>query len=255
MTNNRKLGILTLLLGIIFAGCASVPKGTAGTSAAVTPKLAETIGKYTAPEIQNWGNDGDVFVYYIDANRFNEFKAEMDNGGEYRQAGTWTENNRDWRRGLLFARVGIVSDGRISLFLCRANNSGVGYWYTKLTQAAMGVKLQESLHRYNAPSQEDWGGEYGIVSVYNLDTDRFNEFKAELDSGNEYIQVQSYTENNHYWERGKTFAQFIVRQNSGLELRLIKPDNSFVLYRYIPAGVPIGDSKLKWTINDNIALL
>jgi len=227
-------------LNAINNGSAAV-NGVAESPWALKPKLVESLGKYMAPEIQTWGNEGDVSVYLIDANRFNEFKAELDAGGEYRQADSWTDNNRDWNRGLLFARLGVLPDGRLNLDLGRADNSLVGYRYTKRTSGALGLKLQESLRKYMVPQMQNWGND-GDVSVYNVDADRFNEFKAELDAGGEYLPHEVQRNGNRNWDRGKTFAQFLVYHNKGeYGLRLGKSDNSVVSYSYIKlpqAGEP-----------------
>ena len=165
-SNPNPITILALITAL--ASCATAqPTGgasstgtapaTAATasSAAAESKLAEILGRYIVPDIQNWGNEGNVSVYFIDANRFNAFKAELDNGGEYRQTDSWTEN-RDWDRGRLFARLAVLPDGRLRLELCRANNSNNAYIYRKLTSGALGPKLQESLGKYMAPSIQDW---------------------------------------------------------------------------------------------------
>jgi hypothetical protein len=234
------------LIAVIFlamTGCVSTQTqnamntgSKAANGAAIAPsgfksKLVESLGRYMIPAIQDWGNDGNVSVYYLDANRFNEFKAELDKGGEYRQADSWTNNNRDWEQGRLFARLGVLPDGKLQLGLFRANNSENGYRYTKLTSGTLGLKLQESLRKYMAPQMQTWGDD-GDVSVYYLDADRFNEFRAELDAGGEYFASWiRYKTQNRDWDQGKTFAQFVVYHNkSELELRLGKSDNSFVSY-------------------------
>jgi hypothetical protein len=60
--------------------------------------LDESLRKYTVPQEQTWG-DEKVTVYFLDPLRFEEFKAELDAGGEYLQADSWTNDKRDWDRG------------------------------------------------------------------------------------------------------------------------------------------------------------
>lgn len=82
------------------AGCASLTGASASKewTVALTPKLDESLRKYTVPQEQTWG-DEKVTVYFLDPLRFEEFKAELDAGGEYLQADSWTNDKRDWDRG------------------------------------------------------------------------------------------------------------------------------------------------------------
>jgi len=221
-----------------------------GSPWALKPKLVEILGKYMVPSQYTWG-DEDVSVYNLDPNRFNEFKAELDNGGEYRQVESGTYN-RDWEQGQLFARLVVRPNSRLSLELCRADNSVVGYNYTRITSGALGLKLQESLSKYIGPRHENWGdGAYGDdVLVYNLDANRFDEFKAELDASGEYGQTFNHSQRNRDWERGKAFARFVVFNRHfpnvvSFELQLYRSDNSGVQFGYTNTPrVPTRDQKI-----------
>jgi len=251
------VGILALTFIFLFAGCTSVPNGTVQSTAneetetsmvdqlmgspwGLTPKLIETIGKFIVPEIQNW-NEGEVSVYYIDVPRFNEFKNELDKGGEYRlNADIWSEKNRDWWRDQSFVRLAVLPDGRLYLDTYRSNNTAIRYNYTKLTPVAIGVKLQESLRKYIVPIQQDWGERDGIAFVYFIDLNRFNEFKAELDKVGDYY-VGGTNRGNRDWDQGRTYARLAVRYSGKLELWLCNSDNSYVYYtyyKYPQAGEP-----------------
>jgi hypothetical protein len=55
--------------------------------------LYESLRKHLVPREQLWGGDKKfTYVYFLDPLRFEEFKAELDAGGEYYQADRWTED-------------------------------------------------------------------------------------------------------------------------------------------------------------------
>jgi hypothetical protein len=95
--------------------------------------------------------------------------------------------------------------------------------------ATLGLTLDESLRTYMGSSPQTWDGEN--VSVYYLDPLHFEAFKAELDVGDEYAQIDTWNE-KRTWEQGKTFARCAIRADGTLQLDLCKADNSVVGYRY-----------------------
>lgn len=238
----KKTFFVTLIVGMVFAAVlACATTGGGGTppapdeqAARLAAELDESLRKYSGPSVQTW-NDEDAFtyVYYLDPLRFEKFKAELDAGGEYLQADSWTQKNRDWERGRAFARGAVRPDGRFQLELCTEDNSVIGYMYKKVP-AAQGQKLAESLRRHSGPSVQTWGDDGDkFTYVYHLDPLRFEEFKAELDAGDAYNHVDSWTQDNRDWDRGRAFAWWAVRPDGSFELRLGKEDNSVIGYRYI----------------------
>jgi hypothetical protein len=102
------------------------------TSASLGPKLQESLRKYAGPREEKWGQyDKPVKVYFLDPLQFEQFKAWLDAGNTYSQTDSFTDNNRDWDRGVTFARWSVLPDGTFSLDLMKQNNSGVGYAYKK----------------------------------------------------------------------------------------------------------------------------
>ncbi|GHU97102.1 hypothetical protein FACS189483_02120 [Spirochaetia bacterium] len=93
----------------------------------------------------------------------------------------------------------------------------------------LGPHLVESLRTYMGPQTHTWYDEE--VVVYFLDPLRFEAFKAELDAGGEYVQDsdENYTRD---WDRGKTFARWVVRSDGRLQLTLANADNSTFEYSY-----------------------
>ncbi|GHU76852.1 hypothetical protein FACS189461_4900 [Spirochaetia bacterium] len=234
-------GLLIVVLTIIFmaAGCAT--KGGSGTQKpevrALGLSLDESLQRYIGPQQQTWGPDNDRFdvdVYFLDPLRFEEFRAELEAGGEYQQTDSWSNDNRDFDRGKDFARLAVRRDGGFELELYREDNSRSGYRYEKAasnkSRAAIGPKLDASLRKYIGPNLQDWGGE--AVTVYFLDPLHFEEFRVELDAGVEYYQTDSWSDDNRDWDRGKDFARWAVRPDGSTELAFMRKDNSVSGYRY-----------------------
>jgi hypothetical protein len=216
---------LILAMLILAAGCASTPKEP---PVALGLTLEESLQRYMGPQEQNWGNKK-VNVYFLDSLRFEEFKAELDAGGEYKEDGSWTEKNRDWSQGETFARWAVWPDGISELDLCKEDNSRAGYRYKKVPQASE-LKLEESLRKYVVPQEQTWDkGEK--VTVYFLDPLHFEEFKVEIDAMDEYYQADSWTYTRD-WEKGMTFARWAARADGTFELTLCKKNNSTPSYRY-----------------------
>ncbi|GHT68978.1 hypothetical protein FACS1894110_17590 [Spirochaetia bacterium] len=231
------MAAVLLAASLLVTGC-----GTTGGSETQKPEtevralglsLDESLRRYMGPEQQTWGDEA-VNVYFLDHLRFEEFKAELEAGGEYQQIDSWNDDNRDWERGKTFARLSVRRDGAVELDLCREDNSRSGYRYKKAasngSRAALGPKLDASLRKYIGPNLQTWGDE--AVNVYFLDPLNFEEFRVELDAGVEYFQTGSSNNDNRDWERGKTFARWAVRPDGRMELGLYKKDNSGVVYRY-----------------------
>jgi hypothetical protein len=227
------IGMLTMAFGMSAIGCASAPVKK-GPFVPLGLTLAEALGKYTAPEEQNWGED--VKVYYLDSFRFEGFRAELDAGGEYTLTGSELTRTRDWHTGKSYARLGVFADGRLRLELLKEDNSTPTYEYKKnKASVAVGPKLAESLGRYLVPIQQTWDNNEQ-VNVFFLEPLRFEEFKAELDAMAGYYQTRSWNYNRD-WETGKTFARWVERANGNFELTLGNRDNSTVNYNYTK-GVP-----------------
>ena len=95
-------------------------------------KLDELLRKYAGPYPQRWDGEGKglTYVYFLDPLRFEEFKAELDAGGEYYQTDSRT-SARNWDLGVTFARFAVRPDGRFQLDLCKADNSVIEYGYKK----------------------------------------------------------------------------------------------------------------------------
>jgi hypothetical protein len=237
MVNKRNwMGILAVMMaiGVVLAGC---PNDTTTTDEF---NLDELLRKYMGPNPQTWtwGDDGhqeDVDVYFLDHGRFDEFKAELDAGGEYVQDDdSEREYTRDWDEGKSFVRLGKRPNNRVQLAFFKADNATFEYDYTKNSQAS-GVKLDELLRKYMVPRSETWGDDdhREEVDVYFLDHSRFDAFKAELDAGGKYIEYDTSTWTRD-WNTGKTFVMLVVKLNGKkLELRYCNTNNSTSEYRYI----------------------
>jgi hypothetical protein len=232
--------VVMLAMGIVLAGC---PNDT------TTPdefKLEELLREYMGSEPQTWGDGDDaeeVEVYFLEYNRFDDFKAEMDAGGEYDQDGEVDDFTRDWDKGKSFARLGKKPNDRVQLTLAKADNStsnynyNYNYNYTKNSQGS-GVKLDELLREYMGPNPQIWGegDDAENVDVYILDYSRFSDFKAEMDAGGKYVEYEDHSGNRDENDgaRGKNTAILAVRLNGKkLELRRGNADDTTVEYRYI----------------------
>jgi hypothetical protein len=186
---------------------------------------------------QTWEQEGeldeqDTLVYFLDPLRFEDFRAELDAGGEYSQVDRGTEPERDWEEGKTFAQWAERPDGTFALNLYKSDNSVMWYNYTKAPQASV-LRLKELLRKYMGPYPQTWEheGEQDTL-VYFLDPLYFEEFKAELDAGANYSQVESSTVDNRDWEQGKTFARWAERPAGTFQLDLYKSDNSVIEYQY-----------------------
>jgi hypothetical protein len=252
-TANRNvwLGMLAMALvfGMVLVGCVSTPKVPKEWAVASAPKLEESLRKYMVPQPQTWDNNGvkdkqDTLVYFLDPLHFEEFRSELDAGGEYLQSDNWTEDKRGWDQGRTFVRFAVRPDGRFELNLCNSDNSVIGYRYIKAPQAE-GLKLYESLRKYMVPQEQIWDNngvkDAQYTYVYFLDPLQFEEFKAELDAGGEYAQVESRTQENRGWEQGKTFVRWSARPDGTFQLELCKDDNSINRYNYKKAP-QVGDT-------------
>jgi hypothetical protein len=235
MVNRRNwMGILVVMMaiGIVLVGC---PNDT------TTPdefKLDELLREYMGPNPQTWGDDEhreEVDVYFLDHSRFDEFKTELEAGGEYVQDEDGEhEYTRDWDKGKSFARLGKKPNDRVQLTLAKADNATFEYDYTKNPQAS-GVKLDELLRKYMGPNPQTWGDDEHReeVDVYYLDHGRFDAFKAELDAGGKYIEYDTSTWTRD-WDTGKTFVRLGVKLNGKkLELARCNANNSTSEYKYI----------------------
>jgi hypothetical protein len=66
--------------------------------------LDESLRKYIVPQEHPWDDDDTyTYVYYLDPLRFEEFKAELDAGGECLESDGWTRT-QDFGRGRTFVR-------------------------------------------------------------------------------------------------------------------------------------------------------
>ncbi|GHU01557.1 hypothetical protein FACS1894147_01630 [Spirochaetia bacterium] len=206
------------------------------------PQLAESLRKYMGGSQPEKWDDEEVTLYYLDPSRFKAFQTELDALGEYQQTGGGYDDNRDWDQGKTFARLVVRSDGRLELDLCQADNSKFNSQYTKNPQAS-GEKLAELLSKYAAPREITWDdGSAG--TVYSLDPSRFEALRAEIRAGGEYIQGESWTNDNRDWNLGKSWARLGAEPNGKFFMELGREDNSFVLYRYKAYSGPLKTVKI-----------
>lgn len=183
----RLAGILALaaISLLAFAACDD------GSSGSDPWSLEEHILKYMEPHHEKW-EDGalPVDVYFLDVDSFETIKAELAAAGEYSGFESNSQSNRDWDRDMTFLRCVLRSDGRLEMALCKADNSLEGYDGKEVSSGAK-PKTEAVLHKYMAPKQEKWPEYNGkITYVYNLDVDRFDEFKAELDASGTYLEAE-----------------------------------------------------------------
>jgi hypothetical protein len=226
------LGMLALALtfGFVIAGCATTGgayQTTAGQATGLS--VEEALRKYMAPEQTTWG-EGKVLVYYLDPLHFEDFRAELDAGGEFIESEHWTET-RDWDKDKTSVRFAEQPDGKLRLEFQDGDNTNITYRYTKVSKTSPRVKLDESLRKYTWPRPQTWDdGENVMVSF--LDPLHFEDFRAELNAGGKYYQSGAWTDDNRDWEKGKTFARWVERADGSFELALYKKDNTGVGYRY-----------------------
>ncbi|GHV93608.1 hypothetical protein AGMMS50268_41110 [Spirochaetia bacterium] len=232
---------VVLVIGIMAVGCASAPKESPivqespvaleSNGSSITPKLDELLRKYAGPRLGvNINNNEVTYYYYLNHLLFEEFKYELDAGGEYTQSGSGPED-RDKEQGMTLARWVARPSGGFQLELFTEDDSGFSYGYKKVPQAS-GLNLDELLCKYAGSYPQRWDGEgKGVKYVYFLDSLRFEEFKAELDAGGEYYQTDSWNSTRD-WDRGVTFVRFEVRPDGRFQLELCKADNSVIGYGY-----------------------
>jgi hypothetical protein len=98
-------------------------------------KLDEFLHKYAGPYPQRWDGEGKglTYVYFLDSLHFEEFKTELDAGGEYQQTGSWTKK-RDSDKGVSFAQWAVRPKGEFVLRLSNADNSVIEYHYKKFVK-------------------------------------------------------------------------------------------------------------------------
>jgi hypothetical protein len=96
-------------------------------------KVDELLRRYMGSSEQTW-DEGLVHIYYLDPLRFEEFKTEIETGGEYYEDNRWTNANRDWDRGMTSAWWVDVTGGGFILELLKKDNSTVGYGYGKISE-------------------------------------------------------------------------------------------------------------------------
>jgi hypothetical protein len=234
----------TLIMGMAFAavlascattgGTAKLPANTAKAAKqsppVLAPRLVELLGKYMGPKPQDWLG-GTAYIYFLDPLHFEEFKAEVDAAGEYRQIDRWNELNEYNRGRKPYVRWVFEPNGKVQFDHWKEDDSLIGYKYIKVGGAS-GTKTEELFRKYMGQEPEFWDGEgKRLTYVYYLDPLRFEAFKAELDGGGEYQQTANWTEKRD-WGKGVAFARWAVRPNGEFELRLCKADNSTLGYRY-----------------------
>ncbi|MDR1444918.1 MAG: hypothetical protein LBI94_08575 [Treponema sp.] len=222
--------VLFVFLAASFTGCPTDSEEPA-------PTLKGLLVKYMAPKVQPGDNGEVAYYYYLDPSRFDEFKAELEAGGEYIPSDDWTNddqnnirrNNARWENHTGTKYV------TYELHLYTTPKSERGYRYVKDPKAA-GLTVDKLLREYLGPNSDIWGTNEGEtpeeVDVYNLDPARFDEFKAEVEALGEYTQSDDYEDETRTWEQGKTFAEWIEHSNGVFELRLCNKDNSVRGYRY-----------------------
>jgi hypothetical protein len=96
-------------------------------------------------------------------------------------------------------------------------------------------KLDELLREYMVPNPQTWGDDEHReeVNVYFLDYSRFDEFKAKLEAGSEYVQDEDGKhEFTRDWDMGKSFARLGIKLNDWVQLTLAKADNATFEYGY-----------------------
>jgi hypothetical protein len=215
--------VMALALGMVLTGC---PTEAEETDA---PTLDELLRTYMGPNEENWGDEGIASVYYLDPDRFAEFKTELEEGEEYVLYDDSSEDERDHDKGMAVARWVKKPDDKFQLEHWKKDNSKIEYMYVKVPSAS--GQLDELLRTYMGPREENWDDDE-IVSVYYLDPDRFEKFKAELDAGGEYYQADDWTNDDREWNQGRTFARWVVRPDGSFQLDLEKSDNSETGYWY-----------------------
>lgn len=243
--------VMVLTFSFVVAGCATatVPgksMDSGKSTASGKLNLEESIRRYMGPRPENRDIDGKkdtVYLYYLDPFRFEDFKAELDAGGEYVESGSWTNDNRDWEREKIFLRGVELPDGSFNLELCKLDNSVVGYNYKKVPEASR-LKLDESLRNYMAPQVGTFDG-YKVTLIYYLDLLRVEDFRAELEAEG-YVETRRQTNDNHGDSsyRGMNLARWVVLDNGSygsFSLDLYKADNSRVGYSYKKLGAQWND--------------
>jgi hypothetical protein len=95
---------------------------------------------------------------------------------------------------------------------------------------------EELARRYVGAEPQFWGPEDDRDTeptyVYHVDPNRFEQFRTELERSGVLSQVDSWTETDRGWEKGKTFARFAQRPDYSFRLSLCTADNKEVGYSY-----------------------
>jgi hypothetical protein len=201
--------------------------------------LDDLLRKYMGANPETFDEDGEdvnVNLYFIDPSHFEDFKSELDAGGEY----TCYEDDtypRTWEQDMAFARWIEYPDdfdwhgqvGARRLDLCKEDNTVVEYRYKKASESSGRQKLDASLRKYmgSCPQIRD----EGKVNKYFLDFSRFDAFKSELDAGGKYSQVDSWNDTRD-WARGKEFVMLTVRADGNFDLEYCKADDSRSGFKY-----------------------
>jgi hypothetical protein len=238
--NTKKRGGLLLTIcavvvtsALVLAGCDDNSGGDDALS------LDDLLRKYMAPNPETWDEDDEevnVNVYFIDPSHFEDFKSELDAGGEY----TCYEDDtypRTWEQDMAFARWIEYPDdytwhgqvGARRLNLCKEDNTVVEYRYKKASESSGRQKLDASLRKYMGACPQIRNEEN--VNTYFLDPSRFDAFKSELDAGGKYSQIDSWN-NTRDWNMGKAFVTLAVRDDGGFYLEHCKADNSCIGFKY-----------------------
>jgi hypothetical protein len=206
----------------------------------------ESLRKYMGPQPNRWthndgssevDDDADTLVYFLDPAHFEDFRAELEAGGEYipDDDPSWNETGRDWEQGKNFVRWAERPDGAFELNLCKSDNSVTGYRYTKVPTTQR-PKLDASLRKYMGSCPQTWEHD-GVKDdedtlVYFLDPAHFEDFRTELEAAGKYSQVDNSGSYTRDWEEGKAFARWAVRPGERFELGNYKSDNSSIQYQY-----------------------
>jgi hypothetical protein len=236
----RKLLFVSLaVLFVSFAGCPIEPAESPVTK---EPPVIQLLRQYIGPNPQNWGDEDDreeeiTYVYYLDTLRFEDFRAELEAGGEYSQYESRTYKHRDWDLGRTWAEGCVRPDGSFELHLGRKDNSGAEYRYEKVPGAS-GSELYKLLRKHMGPEEQHWGDEDDreeeATYVYFLAPDHFKDFEGGVLEalGGEYFQADSWEEEDREWEQGKSFARWAERPDGSYELDLCRANNSRSGYWY-----------------------
>jgi hypothetical protein len=95
-------------------------------------------------------------------------------------------------------------------------------------------KLDELLHKYMAPqvSIYEWGGVEGLQYSYYLEPLHFEDFKANLDAGEEFLYSGTWTDDNRITARGMAFARWREKPVDQFQLDFCDEDKPLIRYHY-----------------------